>query len=62
MAEAVTVFVGMTKKSFLAEQLGVYEIFQKYMDDKTVAFKAEKIFLHPKLQTKKVRFQGCTKV
>ena len=54
MAEAVTVFVGMTKKSFLTEQLGVYEIFDKYMEDKTFAFKAAQIFLHPKLQTKQV--------
>ena len=54
MAEAVTVFVGMTKKDFLTKQLGVYEIFHKHMDDKTVAFRAEKIFLHPKLQTQQV--------
>lgn len=54
MAEAVTVFVGMTKKPFLDTGLGVYEIFHKHMDDKTVAYRAEKIFLHPKLQTKQV--------
>ena len=54
MAESVTVFVGMTKKDFLREKLGVTKIFDEYMKDKKVAFRAEKIFLHPKLQTKKV--------
>ena len=52
MADTVTVFVGMTERSFLKK--GIHEIFNKYMDDKTVAVKAEEIFLHPKLQTKQV--------
>ena len=58
MADAVTVFVGMTEKSFLNGNVGVYEIFKKYKNNKKYAFKAEKIFLHPKLQTKEVVFQG----
>ena len=58
MAEAVTVFVGMTKKSFLYEELGAYEIFKEYMNNKKNAYRAEKIFLHPKLQTKQVLFQN----
>ena len=56
MAEAVTVFVGMTAKPFL-KKVGVYEIFTKYENNKKYAFKAKKIFLHPKLQTKQVLFQ-----
>ena len=58
MAEAVTVFVGMTHHRFLEEKLGAYEIFKKYMDNEKNAYRAEKIFLHPKLQTKQVLFQG----
>ena len=54
MAESVTVFVGMTSERSLKEGLGVKKIFSEYMNDKKVAFRAEKIFLHPKLQTKKV--------
>ena len=54
MADAVTVFVGMTDKSFLKKEVGVYEIFTKYDNNKKFAFKAKKIFLHPKLQTKQV--------
>ena len=50
----MTVFVGMTERSFLKGKKGIFEIFNKYMDDKTVAVKAEEIFLHPKLQTKQV--------
>ena len=54
MADAVTVFVGMTAHSFLKKEVGVYEIFTKYDNNKKFAFKAKKIFLHPKLQTKQV--------
>ena len=58
MPEAVSIFVGMTKNSFLMDELGVNEIFREYYNDKTVAFRPEQIFLHPKLQTKQVLFQG----
>ena len=54
MAKSVTVFVGMTARSFFREELGISEIFDKYINNKDVAFRAEKIFLHPKLQTKEV--------
>ena len=54
MTEAVTLFVGMTKKSFLMDELGANEIFRKYYNDKTVAFRAEQIFLHPKFQKNQV--------
>ena len=57
MADAVTVFVGMTDRPFLKKKVGVYEIFTKYENNKKYAFKAKKIFLHPKLQTKQVLFQ-----
>ena len=46
MAEAVTVFVGMTYNRFIKEKLGVYEIFEEYMDNEKKAYRAEKIFLH----------------
>ena len=48
------VYVGMTKLDFLKEELGAHEIFDKYKDDVNHAFRAKKIFLHPKLQTSKV--------
>ena len=48
------VYVGMTKLDFLKEELGAHEIFNKYKDDVNHAFRAKKIFLHPKLQTSKV--------
>ena len=46
MAEAVTVFVGMTHYRFIKEKLGVYEIFEEYMENEKKAYRAEKIFLH----------------
>ena len=48
------VYVGMTKEDFLKKELGAHEIFNKYKDDTKYAFRAKKIFLHPKLQTSKV--------
>ena len=48
------VYVGMTKLDFLKEDIGAHEIFNKYKDDAKYAFRAKKIFLHPKLQTSKV--------
>jgi len=49
VTEAVTVFVGMRERSY--QHLGVSEIFNKYINNKEVAFRAKAIFLHPKLQT-----------
>ena len=54
VGDAVIVYVGMTKLDFLKEELGAHEIFDKYKDDVNHAFRAKKIFLHPKLQTSKV--------
>ena len=54
VGDAVIVYVGMTKLDFLKEELGAHEIFNKYKDDVNHAFRAKKIFLHPKLQTSKV--------
>ena len=51
------VYVGMTKEDFLKKELGAHEIFNKYKDDDKYAFRAKKIFLHPKLQTSKVLSQ-----
>ena len=51
------VYVGMTKEDFLNKELGAHEIFNKYKDDDKYAFRAKKIFLHPKLQTSKVLSQ-----
>ena len=48
------VYVGMTKVEFLEKKLGAHEIFNKHKDDVNHAFRAKKIFLHPKLQTSKV--------
>ena len=54
VGDAVIVYVGMTKLDFLKEDIGAHEIFNKYKDDTKYAFRAKKIFLHPKLQTSKV--------
>ena len=47
------VYIGMTKSEFLENELGVYKIFDKYKENDAYAFRAKKIFLHPKLQTSK---------
>ena len=52
MAEAVTVFVGMTHYRFLEAKLGAYEIFKKYMEIEKNAYRAEKIFLHSRFYFK----------
>ena len=54
VGDAVIVYVGMTRFDFLEEDIGAHEIFNKYKDDVNHAFRAKKIFLHPKLQTSKV--------
>ena len=57
VVENVIVYVGMTRSEFLKKKLGVADIFSKFKDNQTYAFRAKEIFLHPKLQTSKVRYK-----
>ena len=41
----------MTKSEHLTDNLGPLEAFERYANDKKVAFRAKQIFIHPKLGT-----------
>ena len=55
VTEHVLVYVGLTKKEILENELGAYDIFKgenPYHEE--IVFHAEKVLIHPKLQTSEV--------